>query len=58
MTNPRPGEEGSWPYVYTRDGTYRYMSDCHGKNPIYIRIDETDDFDYIREDNGKFVRKT
>lgn len=53
---PFPGEENTWPYVYTRDGTYRFMSDSRGKNAVFIRIDSSDGFDYTRDEKGKFVR--
>ena len=50
---PRLEEGNTWPYIYTRDGLYRYLP----LDKCYIRIDEREDYYYNRDKNGKFVRK-
>lgn len=52
MDKPRPGEENSWPVVYTNHGMYQYL-----KEGYYFRIDSLDDIEYDRDEKGKFVKR-
>jgi hypothetical protein len=53
IETPRAGEENVWPRVYTYSGEiYQYL-----KEGYFIRIDSSEDWEYSRDINGKFVRK-